>query len=74
MKIDISGEFEIMYDLHRRGFDFTKIGMLLFEVHAFHPQAGGLLVSACAYIYVQRKFIQPSAIDGCFGFVFLVCS
>ena len=34
-----------MYKLHQQGFNFAKkVGMMLFEVHAFHPGEDGLLV------------------------------
>ena len=48
LKVDISGEFEIFYDLARKGFDFgRKIGILLVEVHMWHPQPGGGTANCC---------------------------
>ena len=48
LKIDISGEFELLYTLWRTGFDFkARVGLLLLEVHAFHPQEDFSLVNCC---------------------------
>jgi hypothetical protein len=39
-----------LFSIHQyqQGFDFkSKIGMILFEVHAFHPQSDLSLVNCC---------------------------
>ena len=48
LKIDISGEFEIFFELARTGFSFGRnIGILLLEVHLWHPQNGGGTANCC---------------------------
>jgi hypothetical protein len=50
LKIDISGEFEIFRQLATDGFDFrSKVGILLLEVHMWHPQDSEGLTANCCY-------------------------
>jgi hypothetical protein len=45
-----------MYKLHQQGFNFAKkVGMMLFEVHAFHPGGDGLLVMCGTINCVQSS-------------------
>ena len=51
LKIDASGEFEILNELRRTRFPLGKlVGILLLEIHMYHPQArenGGGTVNCC---------------------------
>ena len=51
LKIDASGEFEILNELRRTRFPLGKlVGILLLEVHTYHPQSrenGGGTVNCC---------------------------
>ena len=48
LKIDASGEFEVIAKLKAHSFDLrTRVGILLLEVHLFHPQADGTAANCC---------------------------
>eukprot|EP00035_Acanthoeca_spectabilis_P028548 m.471223 g.471223 ORF g.471223 m.471223 type:complete len:305 (-) comp30741_c0_seq1:161-1075(-) len=48
LKIDASGEFEIFAKLQASNFDLTStVGILLLEVHLYHPQEDGSAANCC---------------------------
>jgi len=48
LKIDASGEFEVFAHLEAQAFDLaTKVGILLLEVHLYHPQEDGSAANCC---------------------------
>jgi hypothetical protein len=48
LKIDASGEFEVFARLQSHGFNLTTtVGILLLEIHMFHPQEDGSTANCC---------------------------
>ena len=47
LKIDTSGEMEVVYNLNKSGFSFRVFDQILMEIHLYHPTSSGEKQRCC---------------------------